>query len=124
MKLGMQTASGQEIERKIARLVLDDLFAAGYTVHINDGEEDLATLEPDTKNATQIGLDRMFDTDEAHLLVTKGGKAKSFVSFYWGNAADCIHGYGNSLEPVLFHSLAVANYLRRRELTQMGWHGH
>ena len=117
-----QTASGQEIERKIARLVLDDLFAAGYRVTVCDGEENVITREPG-EGAVQACLNEMFHTDEAHLFVKKpgGDEHGSFVSFYWGNAADCIHDYGNSLEPVLFHSLAVANYLRRRDVSQARW---
>lgn len=91
------------IERKIARLTAEALVDAGFTVTVNDGEEDVV------KDSTDVSaiLDAMFSTGEDYLIVTfpytgKLPGLRGWVRFIYGNDGyDVINDYTTSLEDVL-----------------------
>ena len=96
-----------EIERRIVGRLVTDLLAAGYTMGVNDGEEDV--ISP-TCNEAEIIFKALASTDTDCLLVRKPGtKLKSFVLLVWGNDVDVISDYGTSLEDVLSGANALAD---------------
>lgn len=99
----------QHIERRIARRCIADLLDAGYTITINDGEEDVYT-GTDRKAA----LAAMFTTDEDYIVAKKSvGKDHfriSWVRFIYGNSGwDVINDYTTNLEEVLTKTQALAD---------------
>ena len=97
----------QEIEKQIARKVIDDALAAGYTIDVFDGEE--FPLKNST-DAEQI-LAAMFSTDDDRLFLNRGGKT-AWVWFIYGNSGwDVISDYNVSLEEVLKGAMKLADEL-------------
>src|ERR1044071_9806971 len=95
----------------IARQCIADLLAAGFSITVNDGEEDtlLKSRDPDAILAA------MATTDDDFLMVSrlrKGQKEAGWVRFVYGNAGpDVIHDHTNNLESVLHDTFVLANKL-------------
>ncbi len=89
----------QELERKIAKAAIKGILASGYTITVNNVEED--TLLHSTKPA-EI-LKAMFTTDEEWLIVGMKDKAPiGWVRFIYGNDGwDVINDYTTNLEETL-----------------------
>ncbi|UPT95471.1 hypothetical protein J4G48_0040670 [Bradyrhizobium barranii subsp. apii] len=97
----------QEIEKQIARKVVDDALAAGYTIDVFDGEEFAVKNSTD---AEQI-FAAMFSTDDDRLFLTRDGKT-AWVWFIYGNSGwDVISDYNVSLEEVLKGAMKLADEL-------------
>lgn len=80
----------KEIETKIAGQLVDDIIAAGYTITVNDGEEDTlirSSHKPHIMEALQT-------TDEDYLKIMDDMKQIGTVWLIWGNGVDVISDYG------------------------------
>lgn len=98
-------------EKTVVRRVVKDLLAAGYSITVNDGEEE--TVQRSTKFKEIV--DALMTTDEDYLLVSKPGAKRSFVRFVYGNdASEVICDHGVSLEEVLKGAWAVCARLEAR----------
>jgi len=94
----------QRVERKIARRLILDGLAAGYTITVDNGEEQV--LRQSTK--CKAILDAMFSVDDERLIFHKDGEHIGWVWFVYGNDGwDVISDYSVSLE----HIMAGANKL-------------
>lgn len=86
-----------EIERQIIVQLVSDLLGAGFTVQVNDGEEDVTPFVTDA----HVIYAAMSTTDEEILFLRhpdKPGKI-SWVKLIYGNDCDVIHDYTIDLEP-------------------------
>ncbi|MHC2552434.1 hypothetical protein ACVJ6Q_003729 [Bradyrhizobium elkanii] len=87
-----------EMERKIARQIIDDGLAAGYTIDVYDGEE--TVLKRSTDPEAIIGA--MFSTDSDMLIFHEGGRRQGSVWFVYGNSGwDVVADYSTRLEPIM-----------------------
>lgn len=77
------------IEVKIAEQLVDDILAAGYTITVNDGEEDTVIRSGD-KAAI---MEALRTTDQDYLKIM-GEKQIGVVWLIWGNGVDVISDYG------------------------------
>lgn len=85
----------QAIERRIARRVIRDAVAGGYTLDVFDGEE--TVLRNSTKER-EI-LKAMFSVDEERLIFRKDGARVGWVFFVYGNSGwDVICDYTDKPE--------------------------
>jgi hypothetical protein len=98
-------------EKRVARRVVRDLLAAGYSLSVFDGEEE--TVIKSTK-FKQI-VDALMTTDEDYLYTFKEGCKNSFVRFVYGNDSwEVICDYGASLEDALKGAHEVCEKLEAR----------
>ena len=98
----------QEIERQIARKVIDDALAAGYAIDVFDGEED--AIENSTDAEAIIAA--MFSTDDDRLYFRKENEVIGWVWFIYGNSGwDVISDYTVNLEELLKGASALAESL-------------
>ena len=95
----MSVKMRQHVERQIARRLILDGLAAGYSLSVdNGGDED--EIAPSHK-CKEI-LDAMFATDDEHLKFHKDGKYVGWVYFVYGNDGyDVISDYTVNLEHVM-----------------------
>jgi hypothetical protein len=77
----MTVALRQRIERTIVERIIKDALAAGYTITVNDGEED--TLANSADEAKILGA--MFTTDADYLFFSAAGKLNHWVYLVYGN---------------------------------------
>lgn len=90
----------KRMEKTIARRVILDAIAAGYTLNVYNGGETDELPEPSNKVRTILGA--MFGTDEEHLIFFKEGKRKGWVWFVYGNDGwDVVSDYTTNLEDVM-----------------------
>jgi hypothetical protein len=95
-----------EIERQIIVQLVSDLLAAGYSVGVNDGEDD--TLAPCRDEAQIYGA--MSTTDEDRLLTESAEGRRGWVWLVYGNGADVISDYTTDLpEEVLRRAFDLAD---------------
>lgn len=88
-----------EIEKRIVGKLVEALLAAGYTIGVNDGEDDV--VSPNCNDA-EIIYKALASTDADILLVRNPGTGlKSFVALVWGNDAEIISDYGISLDAII-----------------------
>ena len=77
-------AKRQMMEKRIARRFLQDVFAAGYRVRVDNGEETSRLLF-----TVQHALREMFETDQEHVLIIDVSGVKpvrvGWVFFVYGN---------------------------------------
>jgi hypothetical protein len=108
-ELIMSVKMRQEVERKIAAALIDSALKAGYTITVNDGEEDVLKR---SASADAI-LKAMFTTDEDRLyLHAQNAKATfGWVLFIYGNDGwDVISDYTTNLEPIMGAANKLADY--------------
>lgn len=87
----------QHVERMIARRLINDGLNAGYTISVNNGED-----QTDPMDRLKLVLDEMFQTDEEHLVFHKDGKQVGWVYFVYGNGGwDVISDYTTNLEHIM-----------------------
>jgi hypothetical protein len=92
-----QKMKRQDVERKIARKIIEDAIAAGYTIDVFDGED--YPLK-DSADVEAI-LGAMFSTDDDRLYLCKG-KSVGWVWLIYGNSGwDVISDHTISIEDVL-----------------------
>jgi hypothetical protein len=101
----------REIELAIARQVILDLLADGYSISLHDGEDIVVSS---STVCTDI-LNAMFSVDEETLLVyTPEGNCR-MVQFVYGNDGyDVVSDYSVSLEKTLKNSRKLADQLEKR----------
>lgn len=101
-----------EIEKRIAKRVITDALAAGYSLSVNDGED---TTLHSSRDMDAI-LAAMRSTDEDRLLFhidhREHAPAIGWVRFIYGNdGPDVINDYTTNLEAVLAGANALADRL-------------
>jgi hypothetical protein len=102
----MSVKMRQRVERNIARRLILDGLAAGYTIKVHNGEE---LLMPFNQVAKQI-LSLMFSVDEEHLLFYKDDKKIGWVLFVYGNDGwDVISDYSTNLEDIMAGARKVSD---------------
>jgi len=92
----------QEMERRIARKVIEEGKKLGYSFNVNNGGDENELPQP--SRTTKTVLDAMFATDDEHLLFYKDGKRVGWVWFIYGNGnggLDVISDYTTNLDPVM-----------------------
>lgn len=98
-------------EKTVVRRVVRDLLAAGYSLTVDDGED-----EP-VKKSTKFSeiMAALMQTDEDYLYTHKQGCPNSFVRFVYGNDSwEVICDHGVSLEKVLKGAQEVCERLEAR----------
>jgi hypothetical protein len=111
-----KVAARQLVERKIAKMTIDALLKAGYSLGVNDSEE---TTIHHSRDARKV-FEAMFTTDEDWLLVYVAGddpkdkRPQYWVRFTYGNDGwDVINDYTTHLEPEIGEGTEVQNYIDR-----------
>lgn len=97
-----------DIETKIAERLVDDILAAGYTITINDGEED--TVIRSSNKAEIIGALRTVEWDYINVM-RRGGRVGT-ICLIWGNGIDLVSDYswrGEGGEKIMTDLTAGAN---------------
>jgi hypothetical protein len=91
--------SAAEVERRIMKRTIKELFASGYQLGVNDGEE--VTIRHSTDARAVLAALRT--TDDDYLLVYRGDGAQvGWVRFVYGNSGpDVIADYTTNLETVM-----------------------
>jgi hypothetical protein len=88
-----------DVEKRIVGKVVELLLEAGYSITVNDGEDD--TVE---KSRDPVAIfPALCSTDADTLFVSLPGARThfSFVLLVWGNDCDVISNYGMSLDAIL-----------------------
>lgn len=96
----------RDMEERIAKLVIADLLACGYSIGVNDGEENVLT---DSTDAAKI-FESMFGTDDDRLFVHTPGETGShgWVYLVYGNdGPDVINDYTTNLEKSMPRALEL-----------------
>lgn len=98
----------QEAERQIARKIIEDALAAGYTIDVFDGED--FPLKDSTD--VELILGAMFSTDSDKLYLCKDGKSVGWVYLVYGEYGwDVICDHTMNIEPVLAGALKLSDEL-------------
>jgi hypothetical protein len=101
----------REIEFAIARQVILDLLAEGYSISLHDGEDIVVSS---STVCTDI-LNAMFSVDEETLIVYSPEGDWRIVQFVYGNDGyDVVCDYDVSLEKTLKNSRKLADKLEKQ----------
>lgn len=95
----MSVKMRQEVERKIAAALVKSARAAGYTISVDNGEDETYKM-----SSAKAVLAAMFTTDEDRLFMWNpaNGKCVGWVYFVYGNDGwDVISDYTTNLEPIM-----------------------
>lgn len=106
----MSVKARQNIEWRIARRIVRDALAAGYTISVNDGEE--TTLE--CSSSERAIMAALMTTDEDRLLIHRAGEAERFgwVHLVYGNDGyDVVNDYTTNLKTIMEGAIALAKSL-------------
>ncbi len=99
------------VEARIAKQVIADLVHAGFSVTVNDGEENTDVV----RSTNQAAIFRaMGTTDEEYLIAyDAAGKRVGFVWLIYGNGCDLISDYTDKpeIEAALVRATALSNSL-------------
>jgi hypothetical protein len=98
------------LERRIARQIVTDALAAGYSLNLNNGSDE-SELPSATTNKRKI-LAAMFQTDQEHLLVynSSNGQRIGWFFFVYGNDGwDVVNDYTVNLEPIMRNANLIAD---------------
>jgi hypothetical protein len=96
----MSVKMRQHVERIIARRVLLDLIAAGYSINIDNGGDTEELSSPSIKIKEILAV--MFATDNEDIIVYNGPKFIGWVRLIYGNDGyDTVSDYTVNLEKVL-----------------------
>lgn len=95
----MSRAMEKVIELAIATRIIDDALAEGWSVTVNDGEEDVVSATRSRDRACI--LDALCSTDEDRVYFHKDGEQEPFgwVWLVWGNGTDLLSDYTTNLSP-------------------------
>jgi hypothetical protein len=102
------------MDRMIVRKVVIDALAAGYTLSVNDGGDELAIKNSTSRKAVMAAL---INTDEDYLIFRRPGvKGHGWVRFIYGESGwDVICDYSTDLDDVLAGANALAEKLDAKE---------
>jgi len=96
----MSVKMRQMVEKRIARRVILDALAAGYTLNVNNGGDTHELPAPSDK--VKVILGAMFAADEDYLIFYKEGKKVGWVWLIYGNSGwDVVSDYTCNLEDVM-----------------------
>ncbi len=96
----MSVKMRQHVERLIARALIKDALAAGYSINIDNGGDTFELPEPSV-DIKKI-LETMFATDDEKLIFYKDGKRAGWVWFVYGNDGyDAICDYTTNLDHIM-----------------------
>lgn len=98
------------IEKSICECLVDTLLAAGFTITVNDGEEDVTH---DSTDRAEI-VAAMYSTDEDYLHVRKESIGGWFRLIY-GNGPDVISDFTTNLTEWVKPAEAFADRVREGE---------
>lgn len=115
-----KVAARQMVERKIAKLTIEVLLKAGFSLGVNDGEEQVLSFSKDAREV----FEAMFTTDEDLLLIFEPARDPNdadkrpdmWVRFVYGNDGwDVIADYSHSvsLNPYLGDGSEVQSLIDR-----------
>jgi hypothetical protein len=108
-------ARRREVEIKIIKATVKALLAAGFSLSIYDGDEDV--LQNNGKGSTNVKAihDALYNTDEDYLNVwSNGGQHIGWVRFVYGNDGwDVISDYTVNLEPFIGEGTAVDTLIQK-----------
>lgn len=82
-----------QVENRIATALIDAALAKGYSIVINDGEED----HPKSNDRKTI-LDSMASTDQEYVVVYEGDRRIGMIWIIYGEGATCITDYSDCPE--------------------------
>lgn len=98
----MPATTRRYIEQKIAKRVVGDLLAAGFSITVNDGEEDILESSDDPFAILHAMFGAATATDDNVLVVEHRTSPRSgWVRFVWGNGEDCLPDYTTNLDPII-----------------------
>lgn len=98
----------REIERKIAKQVIDDCLAAGCILEINHDDDESETIS--IKDSSEATLDEFFACDQEQLYVDLPNGRKGSVLFIFGNDGyDVISDYTVNMEELLTNANRLAD---------------
>lgn len=101
----------QEAERQIARQIIDDGIAAGYTIDVDDGGAIVLKRSVDPEAI----LAAMFSTDGDKLIFNDGDRRKGSVWFVYGNSGwDVVADYSLSLEHIMANADKLSDELENK----------
>ena len=104
----MSVKARQRLERMIARRLILDAIAAGYSLNVNNGGDRSELIRP-SRNVREV-LSVMFATDDEHLLFFKDGKRVGWAWLIYGNSGwDVISDYSTNLDPIMAGASALAD---------------
>ncbi len=95
--MNMQLQQRKDLEKKIAKQLLVDGIAAGYTIVVNNGE-----TKSEKSTDVEYLLSEMFATDEERLIFYKEDKRFGWVFLVYGNGGwDVIADYTTNLQHIM-----------------------
>lgn len=109
----MSVKMRQEVERKIAKALVKEAFAAGYIVSVDNGGDEESGKMSNLKSV----LSAMFQTDEERLYMWNptNGQRIGWVYFVYGNDGwDVISDYTVNLEPIMSGANKIADHYEGR----------
>lgn len=92
----------QEMEKRIARKLLEAGHEAGYSFNVNNGGDEDELPKP--VRTIETVLEAMFATDDEKIHFYKGEKYVGWVWFIYGNGnggLDVISDYTTNLDPIM-----------------------
>lgn len=98
------------LEKRIARTIVEDALAAGFSLNVHNGGDVHELKAPTTDKKTILNI--MFKTDEEHLLVynSSNGQRIGWVYFVYGNDGwDVVSDYTTNLEPIMKRADKIAD---------------
>jgi hypothetical protein len=98
------------LEKRIARVIVRDAIKAGYFLNVNNGGDENELLMP--VGYPEMVLEKMFQTDEEHLLIYNptNGKQIGWVFFVYGNDGwDVVNDYTTNLESIMRNANKIAD---------------
>lgn len=99
----------REAEEQIARQIIQDGIAAGYTIDVYDGGA--TALKRSVDPEAIIGA--MFSTDSDMLVFYEGDRRQGCVWFVYGNTGwDVVADYSTYLEPILANANKLSDELQ------------
>lgn len=106
----MTRAIRELAETQVILPFVEDAVAAGYTLGVYDGEEQVL---PPTSDPPAV-MAALFSVDEEYITVCRGGKPVGWVYLVHGNGGwDVVSDYTTNLAPLMARSIAAADRLSR-----------
>jgi hypothetical protein len=97
----------QEVERKIATAVITAAIAAGYSITVDDGDDDVIVRSKDIEAI----LASMFSTGQDTLYMYQQDRCFGWVLFIYGwGGWDVINDYTTNLEPIMGEAKAISDH--------------
>lgn len=103
----MSVKMRQEVEHKIAEALIKSALATGYTITVDNGEDESKVPLSDLS----LVLADMFLTDEDRLYMWEDDERIGWVYFIYGNDGwDVISDYTTNLEPIMTEANKISEH--------------